>query len=666
MGMPEHTCKEAVEALLRYYKINPSSVCDGETQEDIERSLLGTGLAVRALRKAGTALGVGVDSALLCTEEGHWLAVIREEGQAFLLGADGRPQRVLTEADLQPVRRGWVLQKHVFSKKAIYAFYRNNHKAVLQLLTCGFIINVFALSLPLFSSFVYDKVLGNGIKETLWALAIGLLLIAIIDFSVKSVRAHIAERFAIRSETDIDRGVFEGLLNANAQTLPTVGRFLDRYKRLLSNRDFLSSTYLLSLVDLPFLLLFLLCIAYAAGPLVFVPLVYGGLMLLGSVGTMVPSFDYERKSRHADEQRFRILTDLLSSHEVVVTSFMRYEFAAKWRESCANVSSHLSLSRYWKTMGLTFSSSLAFLSYVTVIIGGVYMVDALTLTSGGLLAASMLSSRAMSSFSSIIMLVTRYKDFRSALTEMDKILPKSDTNQRTQVTTQLKGQISFDHVTCCLGESKSPVLSSINLRIDHGEMVGIAGVPGAGKTTLLRLIAGIVQPESGSVLIDHYPVAQLSPDVIAQTIGYKPQDFCLVEGTIEDNIRAGGQPLTTQQRDYILKASGLGWVFQQGGLNWSTQVGSRGTYLSGGQRQLVSLARALMYNRPVLLLDEPTNGLDVQLEKHLAKQLAACKGHATIIVSTHSRQLLSVCDRIIAVGESRILADGPREKILVA
>jgi len=664
--MAEHTCQAATESLLRYYKIRPLLVCIGEQQEDIERSLQGTGLVVRALRKSGTALGVGVDGALLCTHDGHWFAVIREEGAAFLLGETGQPQRVLTEDDLKAVRSGWVLQKNKFKSKTIYAFYRNNHKVVLQLLTCGFITNVFALSLPLFSSFVYDKILGNGIKETLWALATGLFLIAIIDFSVKTVRAHIAERFAIRSETDIDRNVFDGLLSADAQTLPSVGRFLDRYKRLLANRDFLSSTYLLSLVDIPFLLLFLLCIAYAAGPLVFVPLVYGGLMLLFSVISTVPAFDHERKSRHADEQRFRVLTDLLASHEVIISSFMRYEFAAKWRDACANVSSHLSLSRYWKTMGLTFASSLAFLSYITVIIGGVYMVDALTLTSGGLLAASMLSSRAMSSFSSIITLVTRYTDFRSALVEMNKILPDQDENQSSQVTPQLKGHLSFDHVTCRLGESKNPVLSSINLRIDHGEMVGIAGMPGAGKTTLLRLIAGILQPESGSVLIDHYPVSQLSCDAIAQTIGYKPQDFCLVEGTIEDNIRAGGKPLTPEQREYILKASGLGWVFQQGGLNWSTQVGSRGTYLSGGQRQLVSLARALMYNRPILLLDEPTNGLDVQLENHLAKQLVACKGHATIIVSTHSRQLLSVCDRIIAVGDSRILADGPREKILVA
>jgi len=664
--MTGYTWPEAIGALLGYFQLSVSSLPDGQTKDDLDRLLLGSGISAHPLRKGKTAFGVGLDGALLRNEDGTWFVSVLEEGQAHLLGPDGKTKQTLTEDDLAFVKSGWILKKRDISAQEVYSFYRNHRKPVLQILACGFLVNLFALSLPLFSSFVYDKVLGNGIKETLWALAVGLVIIAIVDFSLRSLRAMIAERFAISSETDIDHDVFEGLLRADAQTLPSVGRFLDRYKRLLSNRDFLSSTYLLSLVDLPFLLLFLLCIVYAAGPLVFVPLVFGALMLFGSLFTSVPVFDYERKSRAADEQRFRILTDLLASHEVIIGSHMRREFAAKWREACANVSSHLSLSRYWKTMGLTFSGSLAFLCYASVIVGGVYMVDAMSLTSGGLLAASMLSSRAMGSFSSIVTLITRYKDFRSSLAEMNKILPQPLQRTEAQIPLQLRGQITFDHVTCRLGESKNPVLTSVNLRIDHGEMVGIAGVPGSGKTTLLRLIGGIVRPESGEVLLDHYPVSELSPEVLARTIGYKPQDLCLVEGTIESNVRAGGPALTSEQREYILTASGLGWIFQQGGLNWATQVGSRGTFLSGGQRQLVALGRALFMNRPILLLDEPTNGLDVQLEAHLAKQLAALKGRCTILVSTHSRHLLSVCDRIIAVGDSRILADGPREKILVA
>ena len=202
--------------------------------------------------------------------------------------------------------------------------------------------------------------------------------------------------------------------------------------------------------------------------------------------------------------------------------------------------------------------------------------------------------------------------------------------------------------------------------MNRGEIVGIAGAPGAGKTTLLRLIAGVLHPDAGHVLIDDVPVEHLSFADITRNIGFKPQDYCLFEGTIGHNVRAGRPPLTAEERQDILAISGLSRAFQESGLNWETEIGARGISLSGGQRQLVSLARAMLRHPALLLLDEPTNGLDAGLEVHLAKQIQQSRGKRTIIVSTHSRNILSICDRIIVVGQSHILADGPRETILAS
>jgi ABC-type bacteriocin/lantibiotic exporter with double-glycine peptidase domain len=195
-------------------------------------------------------------------------------------------------------------------------------------------------------------------------------------------------------------------------------------------------------------------------------------------------------------------------------------------------------------------------------------------------------------------------------------------------------------------------------------MVGIAGAPGAGKTTLLRLAAGILDPSEGQMLIDDTPIDKVSPEDLSWNLGYKPQDCCLLDGTIEDNVCAGRTKMTPGVKEEILAASGLARCFQENGLNWATPVGPRGMNLSGGQRQLVALARAMLFDPALLLLDEPTNGLDSALEAHLAEQLAGRKGKSTILVSTHSRNILMACDRIIVVGQSRLLADGPRDTIM--
>jgi ABC-type bacteriocin/lantibiotic exporter with double-glycine peptidase domain len=291
------------------------------------------------------------------------------------------------------------------------------------------------------------------------------------------------------------------------------------------------------------------------------------------------------------------------------------------------------------------------------------MVEGHQLTSGGLLAASMLTSRTMGVFSSFITLLLRYREFRTALGELNQLVPLT-AQTATKSHGSLQGNIRFDKVTCRLRVTDTPVLQAININIKAGEIVGIAGTPGAGKTTLMRLLAGVLIPDEGRILIDNIPIDQLSPEDISNNMGFKPQDFCLLDGTVEDNVRAGRTPLTSEMRRDVLVMSGLARVFDEGALHWATDVGVRGSKLSGGQRQLVSLARAMLTRPPLLLLDEPTNGLDAPLEAQLAAQIASMRGHSTVIISSHSRHILSICDRIIVIGQSKILADGPRDQIL--
>jgi ATP-binding cassette subfamily B protein/ATP-binding cassette subfamily C protein LapB len=544
-------------------------------------------------------------------------------------------------------------------------FLRRHISSFIDLLLCALVINFFVLLTPLFSSFVYDKILGNGITDTLWALVIGIIIAFLIEFCVRMIRVTMADRFAIISDNEIDNTVFQNLINTNTNKLPGIGVLIEKYKQMTASRDFLSSSYLLSVADIPFLLLFLMVIAYVSGPLVLVPIICGALVLGVSLFLMPFEMESFRQAKKTSEERLSLMADVLISRDAVTGSFFRDHLKAIWKQKSLDTAVLSSRARFWRGLSLNSLGFIAQISFVAVMVGGVYMVEARALTSGGLLAVSMITSRAMSSVSSLAMLILRYREFKISMQEMNQMLPDTGETAASVSYGRLTGDIKIDHITCRLAADEKPVLVTQKIEIKGGHLVGVAGAPGAGKSTLLRLIAGVLQPDEGAILIDNIPVLKLSHQDIGVNIGFKPQELCLMEGTIEDNIRAGSTQVTAQDLQDVLEKSGLLLAFKETGLNWKTQAGARGCRLSGGQRQLVALARAMLSKPTILLLDEPTNGLDAPLEAHLVRQLEDMRGKSTVLVCTHSRSILSICDQIIVIGNGRILADGPREKILV-
>ena len=559
----------------------------------------------------------------------------------------------------------WVLTQRLIDMRSVVPFLQRYRHYFVDLFLAAVIVNIFALVMPIFSSFVYDKVLGNGIMETLWALVIGLCLLIGVEFAVRMVRVHIAERFSIGSEVEIDNTFFNNLINTHANKMPGMGVLMEKYKQIVAYRDFLSSSYVLALADLPFLVLFLVAILIFSGPLVLVSLVCGALTLVVAWVSAPPVLAYDRTSRLASERRLGLMSDLLTSRDAVIGSALRGKLFERWRQASVSAVRAGSRARYWRAVGQTLTVSISYFSFIGVLVGGVYMVEAHSLTSGGLLAASMLTSRVMGTMSSIVTLLLRYREFRTALRELDQVLPAQANPVPSKQHGSLLGAVRLDGVSCRLRQGDKPVLDGVSLLIQPGEIVGIAGAPGSGKTTLFRLIAGLIAPDQGRVLIDNIPVDQLTPEDLSLNMGMKPQDFCLLDGTIEDNVRAGRSALTSETRNEVLLMSGLARAFADGVLHWETPIGARGSNLSGGQRQLVSLARAMLARPPLMLLDEPTNGLDEPLERNLANQILALRGKSTVLISSHSRTMLSICDRIIVIGQGKILADGPREKILM-
>lgn len=622
----------------------------GAGPEHLEQALRGHGLIAR---KAA----IGING----LPEGEWAAALVRltTGEWLPLLPGDLPVKAIEGATA-----AFVLIPHVDALAEVMPFIRRHKARLLEILGAGLIVNIFTLIFPLFGSFVYDKVLGNGITETLWALAIGLFLAIVIDFSVRALRYQLFERFSVGSEADIDLALFSKILNGRVASLPSVGVVLDKYKQILGTRDFLASGYLMATLDLPFLLLFLVAIFLIAGPLVLVPLVVGGLMLGAHVLLSIPAHDYEAQARRAGERRFSLLADVLTAHEAIIGEGFRSDLLRRWRKASLGAGSASGRARYWHSLAGAVSASSSNLAYVSVLVVGAYMVEDRLLTSGGLIAATMLTSRAIGTVASLVLLITRYKEYRSALTELDGLFPKADEDGALDAGRHIEGRILLTGLSCRLRPEGRPTLDGIELRIEPGEAVALVGRPGAGKTTLLRLLAGVIVPHGGQVLIDNVPVDKLASADLGRTIGYKPQEPSLFEGNLEDCIVGGRRGMPPEALRRALACSGLLPALDRGELSLATQIGPRGTYLSGGQRQMVALARALLGMPQLLLLDEPTTGLDAPSERALAQALVPLKGRHTLIVSTHAREILNVCDRIIVLDQGKIVADGPRDKII--
>ncbi len=662
--MSECSFSQAVRAVLGELGRSPDD--DTASPRQLKNTLRGHGLSARTIRvAAGSWPDMDMAALLLDVGGGQWLAAMPRPHGFDLIAPDGTVTTAPARVD--HAGRAIVLTHRLDVVRNFLPFLRRHKGLLLEIMISGLLVNTLALLFPLFSRFVYDKVLGNGISETLWALGIGLFLSIGLDYAIRAVRAILMERFAVASEADIDHALFRGVLSANTAKIPAVGVVMEKYKQILGSRDFLSSSYMLSALDIPFLLLYLVVLAMISGPLVFVPIVVGLLVIGVHALFIIPSHDYERQARRAGEDRFALLADTLAAREVIVGGRLRNELARRWHRAANRAGVASGRARYWHSLAQSFTFAGSNLAYLGGTIGGAYMVDSKSLTSGGLLASTMLISRAMATIMSVVLLLTRYREFRQALTGLDALMPQPAGEETIPPRRDgVEPHLRLVNLGCSLRPGGRPTVTEITASLAPGEMVGIVGHPGAGKTTLLRLIAGVLPPDDGDVLLDNIPIRHVSPGDLSDLIGYKPQDPTLLDGSVEDNIRAGNWAASHQDVTQALALSGLGRVMDLGELNLATPIGPHGSNLSGGQRQMLSMARALLGLPPVLLLDEPNTGLDAPLEKILADTLASLRPGRVIVLSTHSRVLLSQCTRIIVLERGRIITDGPRERVLGA
>ena len=545
---------------------------------------------------------------------------------------------------------------------------KRSKKIYFDVVIASFIINLFVLASPLFTMNVYDRVVPNNAVETLWVLALGVSVVYGIDLFLKFVRSYFLEIAGKKSDIIMSSILFERVMDMKFSNKPkSVGSFASNLKEFDTVRNFFSSASLAAIVDLPFALIFLIVTYFIGSYLVLVPIVIMIAILCYTFFIKDPLQNAIKSTFEASAMKNGILIESLSSLETIKTLGASGHVQWNWEEATGEIANRSIKSKIITTSITTVTSFLVQLNTIAIIVLGVYMIQDTHLTMGGLIAAVMLSSRAIAPMGQVASLAANFEQTKTAYQSLSKIMQmpvERPEGKRFVRRNSFEGKIEFKNVSFTYPDTTKGSLDRINFVIQPGEKVGIIGRNGSGKTTLQKIILGLYAPTEGSVLIDGIDINQIDPADLRRNIGYVPQDVVLFKGTVRENIVQKAPYVDDMQIIKAAKVSGVDEYVNAHPLGFDMPVFERGDGISGGQRQSIAVARAFLLDSPIILLDEPTNSLDNTVESKLKANLKVNTVNKTMILVTHRTSMLDLVDRLIVMDNGKILLDGPRDEVL--
>ena len=545
-----------------------------------------------------------------------------------------------------------------------------NRPLYRDVLLASVLSNLFALAMPLFVMNVYNRVIPNRAVESLWVMAIGVLVIVSVDFVLHMARGYLVDLAAVRTNIRLSGEMMEKILGLRSEERPaSVGSFASSVQGFESVRNFISSATVFAYVDLPFALFFIVVIALIAWPLALPLLVGSALVLLHAVMVQGQMRDLSETTNRANALKNATLVESLVAMETLKSQGAEGHVQGRWEKTVSFLELTNARLRLLSSSVINGTQWAQLSVSVATMVIGVYLIMDNTLSMGSLIAAYMLSSRAMSPIGRVAALLMQYHSASRSLAALDDIMNKQA--ERPEGTSFLSrpgfdGAIEFRNVSFSYPEQEKPALSGVSFRVSPGEKVALVGRVGSGKTTVGKLLLGLYGPTEGTILVDGIDLRQVDPSELRRAIGSVPQDVMLFFGTLRENILLGNPPVTDEE---LLKAARTGGVDSFANTHpkgFDMQVGERGDRLSSGQRQAVAIARAVLKNPPILLLDEPTASMDHTSEERVRQNLESVSKGKTLLVVTHRTALLELVDRIIVLDTGRVVADGPRDSVLKA
>lgn len=539
-----------------------------------------------------------------------------------------------------------------------------------EVMIAAVMINAFALASPLFVMNVYDRVVPNNALDTLWVLALGAFIVFAFDFLLKSLRGYFIDTAGRIADIRLASRIFEQVLGIRMAARPaSAGAFANNLREFESLRDFFTSATVTTLVDLPFVFFFISIIWLIGGPVALVPAVAVPVVIGVGLIMQIPLNRVVRRTFKESAAKHGVLVESINGLETIKSIGAESRLQRGWERYVAATAESANRSRFLSAITVNVAGLAANLVTVGVVVVGVYRIGEGLMTVGALVACTIIAGRAMAPLGQVAGLLTRYHQARMSYDTLNRVMAmpiERAPDMRFLDRPRLSGAIEFKNVTLTYPGQKLPALSDVGFRLEAGERVGLIGRIGSGKTTIEKLVLGLYQPEKGAVLVDGTDLRQLDPADLRRNIGCVPQDVFLFQGSVRENITMGAAFADDAAVLRAAEISGVEDFVSRHPLGYDMPVGERGELLSGGQRQAIALARALLLDPPILILDEPTSAMDNGAEGRFKTRLGDELAGRTLLLVTHRASLLALVDRLIVMDGGRLVADGPRDQVLKA
>ncbi|SFT91023.1 ATP-binding cassette, subfamily C, LapB [Pseudovibrio denitrificans] len=662
-------------------------LADGKLTEDLlQRALQRAGFSTKAFHQKITDLSSLLFPAVLMLKSGGALVVLEkydEHSYAVALPhADGGAVLAKLE-ELQALCSGTVIvakpfykpertEEEVKDQEQSHWFF-GGIKAVARdyvfvALAAAF-INLLALASPLFTMNVYDRVLPNSAFPTLWVLTLGVTGALLFDLLLKTLRASLIFFAGKRADLIISSRLFDQALHLKMSHRPSsTAGFLNEMREFETIREFMTSATIAAITDLAFLGMFLGLIWYIGGPMVY-PLVAAiiGVVAIGLIMQLPIKKAVETTVADAT-LRNALLVESLYGLETIKLQRAEGQLLGKWESASAAAAAAQNKVRSLSTWALNLTGFLQQLTTVALLVTGAYLFSEKLISMGGIVACVILGGRAVAPLATLSSFLARFQQVKAAYKRLDAInqLPREKPWASRHLTKTIdEGQLTLKNLSFTYPQSEEPSLRNLNLSIKAGERIAILGPVGSGKSTLGRLLSGLYAPEAGNYSVDNLDHQQFAPTELRRSISYIGQDASLFSGSIRDNIKLGRPKSSDADLVKACEHSGALEFIDAHPHGFARLIVEGGRDLSSGQRQKLILARAFMGNPKVLYLDEPTGMMDGQTERQFINALSsAIKPEQTLIIATHRTAPLSLVDRLIILDKGRILADGPKEKVI--
>ena len=554
------------------------------------------------------------------------------------------------------------------SKNWFLVYVSNQKKFYLQAIIASIFINIFALITSIYIMVVYDRIIPNNAISSLVSILAGVLFVIFMDFSMKMLRGYFLDMAGKQIDSSSSNDIFQKIIGYDLSKAPKFsGELVSVVREFETFREFFNSVTLTSLVDFPFIIVFLTVIYGIGGNIAFVPGVIVPIVIIFGLLIQPALKQISEDSQKDGQAKQTVLGEMINGLETVKTVSGGSVLKDRWM-GAVNAQSKTSIkSRIFTQLALNFAGIGQQLSQMGIIGFGVLAVSSGDLSMGGLIACTILSGRTLAPLGQIGGLMGRLNSAKAAYHSVTKFMieaSREETAKEYFPRENITGSIEFSHVSFSYSNDTQIILNDINVKVNAGEKVAVIGKIGSGKTTILKLIMGLYQPNNGSVLIDGANIQQIRPEDIRRQFGVVMQNTYLFSGSIRENIAFGLDAISPSEIDEAATIAGVSDFTKKMNNGLDYQLSEGGKDLSGGQRQAIALARAIVRKPSIILLDEPTSAMDLTSERQIIQNLKSYFNKQTLIVVTHRMSLLQLVDRVIAIDDGKVTVDGTRDSIL--